>query len=80
LSIKKEETPDSDTEKKLASSPNIVDMLNQGTNGTLDSETMIKETQKRVWGSLKKGFQYPSMLEESKNFLQICWTNHAYPS
>ncbi len=66
------ESPNSNN--KLEASPTVVDLLTQGTKRTLDSETMIKETQKRVWGSLKKGFQYPSMLEESKKFLQ----SHVY--
>ncbi len=39
--------------------PPIVDMLlSRNVEKTLDSETMILETQKRVWGALKKGYEY----------------------
>ena len=46
----------SDTEKKM---PDVADML-RGQRGekVIDSETMIMETQKRVWGALKKGYEY----------------------
>jgi class 3 adenylate cyclase len=49
----------------------IIDMLlskNQGK--TLDSETMILETQKRVWGALKKGYEYSGVVNESDSFLR----------
>jgi len=36
----------------------------------LDSETMILETQKRVWGALKKGYEYSGMVDESDKFLR----------
>jgi len=36
----------------------------------LDSETMILETQKRVWGALKKGYEYLGMVDESDQFLR----------
>jgi len=36
----------------------------------LDSETMILETQKRVWGALKKGYEYSGMADESDQFLR----------
>ncbi|MDF2423246.1 MAG: adenylate/guanylate cyclase domain-containing protein, partial [Nitrosopumilus sp.] len=37
---------------------------------TLDSETMILETQKRVWGALKKGYEYSGLIDESDKFLR----------
>ena len=38
---------------------NIADMLlSKNKEIVLDSETMILETQKRVWGALKKGYEY----------------------
>ena len=40
-------------------SNNLIDMLLSKSPGqVLDSETMILETQKRVWGALKKGYEY----------------------
>jgi len=52
-------------------SENNVDMsLSKHKNEILDSETMILETQKRVWGALKKGYQYSGMVDESDQFLR----------
>jgi hypothetical protein len=46
----------SEPEKK---SPDVVDIILAKRGETLmDSETMIMETQKRVWGALKKGFSW----------------------
>ena len=36
----------------------------------LDSESMILETQKRVWGALKKGYEYSGIVDESDQFLR----------
>ena len=36
----------------------------------VDSETLIKETQKRVWGALKKGYEYTGITNESEKFLR----------
>src|SRR5207249_1669246 len=51
---------------------NIVDMMFSGANagGTLDTESLIKETQKRVWSSLKKGYEYDYSVDESDKFLR----------
>ncbi len=50
---------------------NIVDMLlSKNKEQTLDSETMILETQKRVWGALKKGYEYSGVVDESDQFLR----------
>jgi len=35
-----------------------------------NSETMILETQKRVWGALKKGYEYSGIVDESDQFLR----------
>ena len=52
-------------------SNNVVDMLlSSNTEKTLDSETMIVETQKRVWGALKKGYEYSGVVDESEEFLR----------
>ncbi|MGY5144142.1 MAG: adenylate/guanylate cyclase domain-containing protein [Candidatus Nitrosopumilus sp. bin_32a] len=50
---------------------NVVDMLlSKNPQQTLDSETMILETQKRVWGALKKGYEYSGLIDESDQFLR----------
>ena len=36
----------------------------------LDSESMILETQKRVWGALKKGYEYSGVADKSEQFLR----------
>ncbi len=36
----------------------------------LDSEAIILETQKRVWGALKKGYEYSGVVDESEHFLR----------
>jgi class 3 adenylate cyclase len=52
-------------------SENNVDMsLSKHKKEILDSETMILETQKRVWGALKKGYEYSGMVDESDQFLR----------
>ena len=49
---------------------NIVDMmLSGGRSGTLDTESVIKEVQKRVWRAVKKGYEYDYSLDESDKFL-----------
>ena len=48
----------------------MVDMLLSQNEGTLDSENMILETQKRVWGALKKGYEYTGMINDSEAFLR----------
>ncbi len=50
---------------------NVVDMLlSKNQIQTLDSETMILETQKRVWAALKKGYEYSGLIDESDAFLR----------
>jgi len=40
----------------------VVDMLlSHNVEETIDSESMILETQKRVWGALKKGYEYSGL-------------------
>lgn len=49
----------------------VIDMLlSKNEDQTVDFETMILETQKRVWGSLKKGYEYSGMADESEKFLR----------
>ncbi|HXX05625.1 MAG TPA: adenylate/guanylate cyclase domain-containing protein, partial [Candidatus Bathyarchaeia archaeon] len=66
MSEKPKDGPD-----EQASTTNIVDMmLGGGKSGMLDSESLIKETQKRVWSSLKKGYEYDYSVDESDKFLR----------
>jgi class 3 adenylate cyclase len=66
---KNEIKPESKTSEKT--SENNVDMSrSKHKKEILDSETMILETQKRVWGALKKGYEYSGMVDESDQFLR----------
>jgi len=56
---------------KTSQDNNVIDMLlSKNQTQTLDSKTMILETQKRVWGALKKGYEYTGMIDESEEFLR----------
>ena len=49
----------------------IVDMmLGDQRSETMDTETLIKEVQKRVWSSLKKGYEYDYSMDDSDKFLR----------
>jgi len=49
----------------------LVDMLlSKSKEQVLDSDTVILETQKRVWGALKKGYEYSGVVNESDQFLR----------
>ncbi|MFM8658657.1 MAG: adenylate/guanylate cyclase domain-containing protein, partial [Candidatus Nitrosotenuis sp.] len=57
--------------KKAKKSYDVVDMmLSKSTERVVDSETMIKETQNRVWKSLKSGYEYSPQEDESDVFLR----------
>ncbi len=57
--------------KSKKTSPNVVDLLlGKGTEKVVDSETLIKETQKRIWAALKKGYEYAGNFDESDKFLR----------
>ena len=69
----------SDRELKMSSdnpdvgkkSTDVVDRLfEQKGEKVIDTESMIIETQKRVWGALKKGYEYTGIMDESENFLR----------
>ena len=52
-------------------SPNIVDVLfGRHVDKVVDADTLIKEVQKRVSVSLKVGFQYEGVAEDSEEFLR----------
>jgi len=63
-----------DVKNESEASKQNVDMgdmlLGKNKEKILDSETMILETQKRVWGALKKGYEYSGMADESDQFLR----------
>lgn len=70
-----DEDSKSETEQKGGNSDavnsNVIDMvLGQKEHQAIDSETMILETQKRIWGALKQGYEYTGMMDESENFLR----------
>lgn len=57
--------------QKKPAGPNVVDlMLGKRSGGIVDFETLIKETQKRIWAALKKGYEYNPMVDESDSFLR----------
>ncbi len=57
--------------KESMQTRNFVDMLlGGGKSGTLDADSLIKETQKRVWRSLKKGYEYDYFEDASDKFLR----------
>jgi class 3 adenylate cyclase len=62
--------PENNSEETMDKN-DIVDMiLGGGKSGALDSESLIKDTQKRVWRSLKKGYEYDYSVDESDLFLR----------
>ena len=49
----------------------VVDMmLGKSSEKVIDSETMIQETQKRIWSSLKKGIEYDATVDRSDAYLR----------
>ena len=63
---------ESEPEYQKPSTTNIVDMmLGKSSAKTLDSETMILETQKRIWAAIKQGgAEYYVIISESDEFLR----------
>jgi len=62
---------DSDAVNSETSASNMVDMmLGKENEKTIDSETMIQETQKRIWKSLKHGIEYDATVDRSDAFLR----------
>jgi len=59
-----EKTPDH------KSSDYIDNVLSRKGAKVVDSETLVKETQKRLWSSLKQGFEYPLRTDDSEKFLR----------
>ncbi|NIP62063.1 MAG: adenylate/guanylate cyclase domain-containing protein [Nitrosopumilaceae archaeon] len=66
-----ENMTEKNSDEKGRSSPNLIDMmLGQKGEKIVDSETLIKETQKRVWAALKKGYEYTGLIDVSDKFLR----------
>ena len=59
-----------ESEHESSKDDNVTDGISKNQDQVLDSETMILETQKRVWGALKKGYQYSGVVDESDQFLR----------
>lgn len=60
-----------DTKEKTDSNNDIVDMLLSKNKGqVVDSDTMVLDTQKRVWAALKKGYEYSGLIDESDKYLR----------
>ena len=72
LEIETDEITESESENQKPSTINIVDMmLGKSSAKTLDSETMILETQKRIWRAVKQGgAEYYGIISESDEFLR----------
>ncbi|HJU14303.1 MAG TPA: adenylate/guanylate cyclase domain-containing protein [Candidatus Nitrosotalea sp.] len=64
------EEPAQKPEERIPTSSIVDMMLSGGKTGLLDTESLIKETQKRVWSSLKKGYEYLYSEDESDQFLR----------
>ena len=73
LEIETDEITESESENQKPSTINIVDMmLGKSSTKTLDSETMILETQKRIWRAVKQGgAEYYGIISESDEFLRV---------
>ena len=64
---------ESDSKKSTdeTSASNVIDMmLGKENEKTVDSDTMIQETQKRIWKSLKQGIEYDATVDRSDAFLR----------
>ena len=56
-----------DSETPQHRSADYIDMvLRRKGAKVIDSETLIKETQKRLWGALKQGYEYENTQDGSK--------------
>ena len=68
-------TNEKESSKNRSEEENRKDViLGENNNKVLDFDEMILETQKRVWGVLKKGYEYSALIDESDKFLR----NHVF--
>lgn len=74
--INSENNSEKENKKNLEKTPDhkssdYIDMvLSRKGAKVVDSETLVKETQKRLWSSLKQGFEYPLSSDDSEKFLR----------
>ncbi len=61
---------DSVKEKSRSDSDIINGMFSRGAEKTLDTDSMILNTQKRVWAALKTGYEYQGVTNRSDQFLR----------
>lgn len=67
----KPERPEEFPRDGMSKSGNMIDMLLGTRRGqTVDTRTMILDTQKRVWAALKQGYEYSGIVNESDQFLR----------
>ena len=60
-----------DTVSKEQSNPNVLDvLLGKNEQKIVDFDSMILETQKRIWGALKQGYEYVGITDDSEKFLR----------
>ena len=67
ISIEKKSTEKTPDHK---SSEYIDIVLSRKGAKVVDSETLVKEAQKRIWGALKQGYEYNPSTDESEKFLR----------
>ena len=71
LNEKSTDVDNSEKSPDETSASNMIDMmLGKQAEKTIDSETMIQETQKRIWKSLKHGIEYDATVDRSDAFLR----------
>jgi len=69
--IKDDSTEEPEASTKSKEDYGIIDMmLSHGELRVINSETLIKETQNRVWHALKSGYEYSPVEDESDAFLR----------
>jgi len=70
-STEKKPQVDKPAPKKAKKDYSVIDMmLSKSSERVVDSETLIKETQNRVWRALKSGYEYSPQEDESDAFLR----------
>jgi class 3 adenylate cyclase len=70
-SSEKKPSADMPEVKPSGKGPDLIDMmLSKSSERVVDSETLIKETQNRVWRALKSGYEYSPQEDESDTFLR----------
>ena len=61
----------SSAQSDTAEKGSVVDMmLGKSSEKALDHDTMIQDTQKRIWSSLKKGIEYDATVDRSDAYLR----------